>query len=651
MSRAAANPMPLQRDIVLVLIAGIALAALPHLQRLPLWVSALGGAALLWRGWAAWRNETLPRRWLLVPLTLLTIAGVYLHFHTLFGRDAGVALLAVLLALKLLEVRRARDVAAAVVLAYFLALTAFFYKQTISAALLSLLTVTLLTVALVGVNAGTQRLKLHFKTAGLLLLQGIPLMVILFILFPRVQGPLWGLPADAFSGATGLSDSMTPGSISSLSQSEAIAFRAKFEGRAPDHRMLYWRGPVFWQFDGRTWSAGTPALSREYRLLAQGTPIRYSVTLEPHYHNWLFALEMAISTPPEALATADYQFLARKPVRTRIQYELQSTPSYQAVGGASPAELEAALQLPEDFNPRTRALAQRWRSETADPRALLQRALALFRNGHYQYTMRPPLANEHSVDEFLFDTRRGFCEHFASAFTVLMRAAGVPARVVTGYQGGELNPVDGFMIVRQSDAHAWSEVWLADAGWVRIDPTAAAAPLRTEQGVAAALPSGESMPMMARPDMQWLRALRFNFEAMTNYWNQWVLGYNPEHQRDLLIRLGMPAPSWQNIAIALFWVLGLVVLLLSLWLLRKVNHADPAQVAWLKLCAKLARKGISRRRSEGPIAYATRAAMARPQCAAELIEIAQLYTDLRYGPEADSQQLAQLDQRVRRFRA
>jgi len=641
---------PLAFEHLLLLVGGIALAIAPHLGRLPLWIAAMAVLLLSWRVWAAWRGATLPRRWLLVPLTLAIIAGVYLSHRTLFGRDAGVALLVVLLALKLLEMRALRDVVVTTVLAYFLALSAFFYSQQPSVALLSLCTVIALTTALVAINAPHLSLRKHLKTAGMLLAQGVPLMVILFFLFPRVQGPLWGLPSDAYSGRTGLSDSMSPGAISMLAHSDEIAFRVKFDGEPPPREQLYWRGPVFWAYDGRTWYAGNAPREDAYRFEPLGEPVRYTVTLEPHSRHWLFGLEMPATLPPNAYATADYQLLSRTPVHTRLRYSLTSYPAFRAIGGPGLQGLPAALALPEGYNPRARALAAEWRRAAASDAEVVQRAITHFRTGGYQYTLYPPLAGEHAVDEFLFDSRAGFCEHYAGAFVFLMRAAGVPARVVTGYQGGEVNPVDGYLTVRQADAHAWAEVWLPELGWLRVDPTAAAVPVRATGGLSAAVPAVERPQALIRLDSPWLRALRHNLEALSNYWNQWVLGYDVVRQRELFMRFGMPAPAWQDVAMTLFWIFSLAVLLLSLWLLRRARRADPVQQAWSKFCRKLRKRGVFRRPSEGPVAFAARAALARPQQAQAIVAIARLYAELRYGPHADRRGVKHLARMVQRFR-
>jgi transglutaminase-like putative cysteine protease len=286
-----------------------------------------------------------------------------------------------------------------------------------------------------------------------LLLQAIPLMLVLFLLFPRIQGPLWGLPHDAHAGLSGLSDNMSPGSLNSLILSDAVAFRAAFRGRIPEAKALYWRGPVLWDYDGRTWTA--PRFVFNANELPSGEPtIEYTVTLEPHNKRWLFALEMPTQRPPRAVATRDMQLLSATPVRSRMRYDMSS--QLQAAYGAEDGEsiLQRALQLPEGYNPRTLDHAKELRRKYRDDRQLVSAVLTDFRNENFVYTLSPPLLGQHAVDEFLFDTRRGFCEHYASAFTVLMRAVGIPARVVTGYQGGQVNPVGDYVLIRQADAHA-----------------------------------------------------------------------------------------------------------------------------------------------------------------------------------------------------
>jgi protein-glutamine gamma-glutamyltransferase len=631
------------------LLAGLALVAAPHTARLPWWLNLIALILIAWRVYLAWGRRALPRNWLLALFVAGGLFGVYFTYHTIFGRDSGVALLVLFLSLKLLELHDQRDAIVLILLAYFLALTNFFYSQTLPTAGLMLASVLVNTASLVNFAAPGRALRANLKTAGVLLAQAGPVMLILFFLFPRVQGPLWGLPQDAYSGVTGLSDSMSPGLISRLSQSDAIAFRVKFQKDAPARPQLYWRGPVFWHFDGRTWWAGDSRSFGQLGFEASGNPYDYEITLEPHNHNWLFALELAAKIPPNANVTTDYMLISRAPVRNRVRYELRSYTNFTTRGAGGTDEIRRGLQLPRDFNPKARALARSWAASIGSDAAIAQKALSYFREQGFVYTLEPPLLGRDSVDEFLFASKQGFCEHYASSFAFLMRAAGVPARIVTGYQGGEINPVDGYMIVRQADAHAWTEVWLKGRGWVRYDPTAAASPLRVESGVAAAVPATDPLPLMARTSLIWLRAARYNWDALANKWNQLVLGYNPERQRQFLTSFGMNEPSWENMALTLFWGVCGLLALLSAWLLRRMRSRDPVQRMWLKFCSKLGRKGSPRRAHEGPADFVARAAARYPGEAERIHAIGERYIALRYGELADPRALADLRILVREF--
>ena len=634
---------------IVLLTAGVGMSASSHLPRLVWWISAGTVLIFAWRLYLAWSEKRLPSKWLLLALALGGIFGVFATFRTIFGRDAGVTLLVLLLALKMLEMRALRDVFVLIFLSYFLALTNFFYSQTIPTAVLMTITVMLLTTSLVSMQAPGRELRDNARTAGTLLLQAGPVMLLLFCLVPRVQGPLWGLPQDAFSGVTGLSDSMSPGTLSQLSQSDAIAFRVKFSGVPPPRGQLYWRGPVFWAFDGITWRAGVQSLRGTYQFEALGAPVDYEVTLEPHNRFWLFGLEMPSRTPPNARVTGDFQILSNVQIRTRLRYEMRSFLSYRAAGSGEADDLRAALALPRNGNARARGLGEEWRRNLQGDEAILRQAIDFFRNGRFEYTLQPPLLNQNPVDEFLFDTKQGFCEHFASSFTYLMRSAGVPARVVTGYQGGELNPIDQYMVVRQADAHAWSEVWLKDRGWVRVDPTATAIPLRLDGGFTAAMPQA-ALPLLMRPNMSWLRAMRNNWDAATNQWNQWVLGFNPDRQRDLLARFGVKQPGWGTLAHLLFWSVAAVIGVTALWMLWRIPRRDPVQAAWLVFCKRLARRGLARRPAEGPLDYAARISSSLPEQAAGVHAIAALYADLRYGREHAAESVLRLRRLVSTFR-
>lgn len=630
------------------LLAASASALAPLTLHVPAWLSAIAGLALLWRVWLAWSRNPLPPRWILLMTVFAGTAGILAHYRTLFGQNPGVALLILLIALKQLEARTARDGLALVLLAYFLALAQFFYSQAIPAALTTLACVVVTTATLGSLADDRQTPQQLLKLSARMLARSIPFLLVLFVLFPRIQGPLWGMPLNTHSIPTGLSDTMAPGAISQLSRSDAIAFRARFEGEIPPRRQLYWRGPVLTDFDGHTWRSMPPLSYTQMPYEPEGDGIDYEVTLEPHDKPWLFAIELPGHLPPGAVIGMDYQLLAKNRITRRHRYAMRSHPEMHAGQNENGWVLEHALALPAGSNPRTRKLAESWRANQADARAILQKATAFFLRQGLTYTLTPPLLGRHAADEFLFDTRMGFCEHFADAFVVAMRAAGVPARVVTGYQGGEINPVDGYLTVHQYDAHAWAEVWIEGEGWLRVDPTAESAPLRVDMDLAAAIPPGDLLPLLMRPELAWLREARFRWDAVANLWNQWVLGYTPQRQKEFLDQLGMRSPDWQTMTVTLSVLCGAVLLAMILWMLRNRRHPDPAARAWAKLCRRLARRNLERRPWEGPRDYAERVAGARPTLAGDIRAIAELYGRLRYGNGPPSM-LDELRRRVASF--
>jgi transglutaminase-like putative cysteine protease len=452
---------------------------------------------------------------------------------------------------------------------------------------------------------------------------------------------------------------MSPGLITQLSLSDGIAFRVEFNGVPPRGADLYWRGPVLSEFDGRNWRAGSANPPRRARIEAAGPAIDYEVTLEPSNRPWLFALEMPTRLPPFARLTAELQPVTDKPVTGRLRYSARSHPAYRSLPTEEPADLTPYLAVPIRSNPRTREMMVDWQLENASPRALVERALRHFRTEEFFYTLEPPLLDNNAVDEFLFVARRGFCEHYASAFVVMMRMARVPARVVTGYQGGEINPVDGIFTVRQSDAHAWAEVWLPGTGWTRVDPTAAVSPARVERGLSGALPQRFAPPFIARftGDWggQWLARARLNWEAISNKWNQFVLNYSPDRQRETLERAGMKTPTWQDMVMAMSLGLGSLLLAGVLWILRAARERDPVKRAWQRLCERMAKQGLARAPHEGPLEFSARAAAemerrAIPAARAQTLRgIAETYATLRYGPKPDKVAVARFTRSVRSF--
>ncbi len=626
----------MSKSLTYGLLLSILMVIAPHAEHLPIWVSSLCAGLLLWRAWLAYTGKPLPKRWLLMLVTFAGTGGIAFEFHTLFGREAGVTLLMLLATLKLMELRKARDAMVLVYLACFIIITNFFYSQSIPTALYLLATLMVIVTTWVHLQAQSIALKPRLRIAAVLLLQALPLTLILFILFPRVQGPLWGLPQDAYA-STGLDDRMSPGSLSRLSLSEAVAFRVTYNDKPPRRDQMYWRGPVLWYFDGRTWTPGItlPTIAPKFTGLDQA--IDYVVTLEPHNKHWLFALDVPEKLSVPATLTNDFQVLNKEPVHARLRYAARSNLVYHANLQESERQLQRALQLPKGFNPRAQQLAAEWRAGNKDDAAIVNTALTYFYQQGFVYTLEPPPLGANTVDDFLFTSKRGFCEHYASAFVFLMRAANIPARVVTGYLGGEFNDVGNYYIVRQSDAHAWAEVWLAGQGWVRVDPTGAIAPDRVQRGLSAALSDNAALPFMERNPPQWMRDLRFNLDTLANQWNQWVLGYDTERQFAFLTRLGMESITWQKMALNMASGLGLVIALFALFMLRHLytRQPDRVQAAWLKLCRKLADAGLPRATHEGAQDYAARVAAARPELAEAVRDLAARYTALRYGTHND----------------
>lgn len=667
----------MSKALIYGLLLSILMVIAPHAEHLPLWVSSMCFGLLLWRAYLAYSEKPLPKRWLLMLITFAGTGGIAINFHTLFGREAGVTLLMLLATLKLMELRKARDAMVLIYLACFIIITNFFYSQSIPTALYLLATLMVIVTTWVHLHAQRIALMPRLRLAAVLLLQALPLTLILFILFPRVQGPLWGLPQDAYA-SSGLDDRMSPGSLSRLSLSEAVAFRVTYNDKPPRRDQMYWRGPVLWDFDGRTWTPGRTALTVAPKFTEVDQPINYSVTLEPHNKAWLFALDVPDKLSVPAILTYDFQVLNKEPVHARMRYTARSNLVYHANLQEAVRQLQRGLQLPKQFNPRAQQLAAEWRKqiETNPPpqpsfplpnpppkgegaialpptggkleggngrggnrslagidEILVNTALSYFNRQAFQYTLEPPPLGSNGIDDFLFTTKQGFCEHYASAFVFLMRAANVPARVVTGYLGGEFNDIGNYYIVRQSDAHAWAEVWLAGQGWVRVDPTGAIAPERVQRGLSAAVSDNAALPFMARNPPQWMRDLRFNLDTLANQWNQWVLGYDTERQFAFLTRLGMESITWQKIALNMVAGVGLVIALFALFMLRHlfVRQPDKVQAAWLKLCRKLAKAGLPRAAHEGAQDYATRVATARPELADAIHDLAARYRDLRYG--------------------
>lgn len=651
---------------------------LPQALYMPAWVALLGLGCVAFR-LALQRAGPVRERLVLrfVPswaLGILAIATAYLlhvSFGYFLGRDPCVAFLFVLVGIKFVEARSQRDGTLLVCLASFLLVTFFFYSQSLLAAAAILPALILLASSLqwlappAGVSGRPMPIRDPLRRAARLLLEGVPLALLLFVFFPRLAAPLWGLPAD-YAAKTGLSDRMSPGLISELSLSDGIAFRVDFQGEIPPPRDRYWRGPVFSRFDGREWTLGAGRQpGGRFALSGGSTPLLYTVTLEPNFKASLFALDVAAQLPRPldaqiderfgdfAYHTRDGQLISRIPVTQPMRYSQVSflRDHHPAVtGDFGRIERAENLDLPRG-SPRTRAFARELREQYANDRDLALAILAWFHNEPFVYTLSPPRLEDDPIDRFLFETRRGFCEHYASSFVYLLRAAGIPARVVTGYQGGEINPNGGYMIVRQSDAHAWAEALIAGE-WRRFDPTAAVSPTRIELGLSRALGAEAGIAAFAGMELGWIKNIELAWDALNYGWRQHVVGFNYASQRGLWRSWQMEDwAAWQFVLLGAFivaiWGVGLL-----LWFrLRHHQREDRVAILWNALCRRLARAGLPRSPSEGPIDYATRAATRWPAFAPAFAVIGDSYAMLRYGrgastPEARAAREATL-QRLR----
>ncbi|MHA6493317.1 transglutaminase TgpA family protein [Pseudomonas borbori] len=621
-----------------LLVAQVLVIA-PHLIHLPLWVIGL------WLGCAAWRVQIFrmraayPNAWVKGGLMLGAAVGVFFSRGSLIGLDAGVVLLVCAFTLKLLEMRSRRDALVLIFLGFFTVVTAYLFDDSMLVALFSLLPVAALLAALIGLQQSTVATQpwQTGRLAASLMLQALPLMLLLFIFFPRL-GPLWSMPIHNDQGVTGLSDSMAPADIAELSRSSALAFRASFDGEAPPRSELYWRALTLEHFDGRRWSQSSLAQVPAAPAWQQrGEPLRYSVVMQPSSQRWLFALDTAQTNLDNTQQMIDFRLQRRQPVERSLLYSVTSWPDAIRQPDGLGNGLRYALQLPGEGDPRSRAWASQLKQQYPQTEQLVQALLGHFNREPYVYTLRPAPVGRNSIDDFLFQTRNGFCAHYAGAMTFVLRAAGIPARVVAGYQGGEFNPSGNYVQVRQFDAHAWVEYWQAGKGWTSVDPTFQVAPERIEQGLEEAVVDEQSFledspfsPLRYR-QLGWLNELRLSWDNLNYGWQRWVLGYQGAQQLELLQRWFGRIDA-RLLAISLVGGGALLLSLLALWLFKPwQRERDPQRRVFQHFERLLARHGIRRAPGEGPRAYALRAASMLPAQAAAIKAFADTYEAQRYA--------------------
>jgi protein-glutamine gamma-glutamyltransferase len=648
--RAGATP---HLAATLLFAASLALIAMEA----PAWCTGLAFAAVGWRlaiGAGVLRQPpaTPAVRYAFAAVTALCVLAVLSSFRTLNGLAAGTALLVLMGALKLAESRTRRDDGIVVAVSLFMLLAAALADQSLWRLPLYLLFAwgACAAMAVIAHPGTALTTRAALRLAARALAMAIPLAAACFLFFPRFSGQFWALQRGA-QASTGLSDEMAPGSIGKLANEYDPAFRVRFEGTAPPRESLYFRGPVLNSFDGFTWRRGRSVMYRASELEMLGSPVRYRVTLEPTNRPYIFVLETVARPPARGMYLShDRQLTAADAVTSVRSYDAESHPSTRNVTALSALGRRHETRLIGDRNPRARALAIEMRSRARDDAEYARAVLQWFRQQGLEYTLDPGTTTLDSVDTTLFDSKLGFCAHFASAYATMMRAAGVPARVVTGYLGGEWNPIGGYLLVRQSEAHAWTEIWLEGQGWTRIDPTAVVAPERLQRGVYDML--ADSLPASsALYRTPWIARLSQIWDGANQWWQESVVEFNLRKQLDVLRRLGIDSPDWRHLGWAFATGLLLWILWIAFALRRSVARAKPDRIgrAWLRATRKLERAAAPRAANEGPIDYATRIAAARPDLAPTVTEIARRYSALRFGRDAANDDVEALEREVRKL--
>ena len=644
------------KNRLLLLLSAVGLMVFPHIAHIPPIIFAFFYLLLSWRFIGIWKPNCLPNKWLVFLLIIFGLTLLYSQYHGVLGRDAGTRLFVVALALKLLEIKSERDLYLISYLAFIVAATQFLYDQSLLMAAYLFSVCSLLLATLVSINSGKPQTLAALKTAGLIMVQALPIAAALFILFPRVEAPKWLLLKEESRTKTGLSDSMEPGSISNLGLSGELVFRVKFTGAVPPPKLRYWRGPVFSHTDGKKWTQAPDLRYGRFldKLIVNGAPYQYTLLMEPQDKPWVFALDMPVDYSLPLSRNANYQLITAENPDKRAEYPITSYTDYNT-GTITRTEYKDATQLPGAPSDKIKQLVEHLHGFDRPPEDFINRILSHFRKEDFHYTLTPPLMEENPIETFLFTTRYGFCSHYAAAFVYLLRVAHIPARVVTGFQGGELNPDGDFLEIRQANAHAWAEVWLEHKGWVRFDPTAAIAPERIERtinfeqpapdGSISYLPTGAA----GRSAINWLTRTRQLWGNVDYQWQRWIINYDNKHQSRFLSTLGII-----DIKTLIYWmvaVIGLITVVLG-WLLlhQKQKGVDRVLRIYNRYCNKLAKRGLVRGAGEGANDFAERVKSKLPKQAADIDRITGLFVKLRYGRVSTPEELKQFDKWVAGFK-
>ena len=631
-----------QQGLLALLLAPLSALSL-HVLRFPFWMLLFAAFIFVWRMQIYRGLWAFPSRWVRVALVATALAAVIFSHPQWYTLEPMVFLLMMAFLLKILEVREQRDAVVLIFVGYFVTASALLFDQGIIITVLSIVVVGLLTACLLMLQARVTRFlsKQTFKKVTVLITQAVPIMLLMFFVFPRI-GALWSVPLQSASGVTGVSDSMSPGDFSQLSQSSEVAFRVSFENdQAPPPSDRYWRGLVLTEFDGRRWQRSSQQRfdlydrSTESYNSTTNSTLNYEITLEATSNRWLYGIPLAnigdTSLSNNELIRNPYnELVLKEPIAQRLRYSVASSYHYNI--NESQEVLREALLLPRDFNPATIEQAQQWRQASSSVEDYINRVLQYYTD-NFTYTLSPPVLGQHTADEFLFETLRGFCEHFSSSFVILMRAVGIPARVVVGYQGGEWNDEDNYLIVRQQEAHAWAEVWIDKRGWVRVDPTAAVAPDRIERNLVESLSATDQL-LVDRgllPSIDWINHLKLRWDSLNYDWQRWVLKYDNEQQSDLLEKLlGKVTPV--RIAMLLLIPAMIFFAVFGLLMFRDAFKRETKEVKLYRcLSKKLSNKGIKPIEGETITQLCERASLVLPKAKQNLALIDKNFNSLLYA--------------------
>lgn len=624
---------------------------LPHVGRLPLLILIILAAACGYR-YAIYRYQLYyPAKYISALMVVGSIVAIYFSFGRFRGLDVMVAFFCVMMMLKLVESRSDRDALVVICLGYLLTAISFLFTQDMWVFAYLLIASVLLTTILMGVQQvdGLFRWRKSVITSAKLVGLALPLSVVFFVVFPRGSGSLWSLDTKGLP-QSGISDYIDFSSISKLNKNDDIAFRVDFSSLKQLSDRYYWRGIVFSHFDGKGWKPGYLIPHKAVaKLVAKGPTVDYTITLEAHRRPWIFSLDMPVNTYTKSVINNERQMVLKRKrkVNNRLQYSLQSAPQFSMPTPLLRRERKMYLQYPTQVNSEMIEVGRKWRTQYSKDSAYVSAVLDHIRNNQFYYTLSPGrLDPNRPFYDFWFNKRRGFCEHYASTFALLMRAGGVPSRLVGGYHGGELNPLDNYLIVRQSNAHVWVEVFIQGKGWIRVDPTAAIAAERTEQSLQNETlkrsPTGEedfAEFKTQREELSNWQHFQYQLDSIDHRWNDWILTYDEQKQNALFEWLGNEKIRryWLPLFFGIICVSGLAVYGLF-WRIRRRKH-DKVSMAYLKFCDKLAKKGTVRKSYEGPDDFINRAKQEHPELSIKLDSISKLYISLRFCSPADTAKL------------